>query len=430
MSGKTMGQKMKKKNKKISYRKNLKKGKRVNELIYQWEVTPQLKQRSSLMLLNYDGKVDVHDLLQSIPEASLRESNSYGQITFDNTNNALIYGDNIAVLKHFMNDPKVNGKVKLVYIDPPFSTRQIFRRGSNRTATISASDNDEIAYIDHLAGAEFLEFLRQRIILIRELLSDDGSIYVHIDSKMEHYLKVLMDEIFGREHFINDITRIKCNPKNFSRKGYGNIKDTILFYSKTNQYIWNEPHQEMTEEEINRLFPKIDKNGRRYTTTPLHAPGETKNGATGKEWNGLFPPHGRHWRISPKELTRLEKSGLIEWSSSGNPRKKIFADEVLSRGKKIQDVWELKDPQYPTYPTEKNLDLIKRIIEASSNPGDIIMDCFAGSGTTLMAAELLKRKWIGIDNSKIAISTAIKKIKEISNVSSFTLFSCNEKKRQ
>ncbi|MBI3353769.1 MAG: site-specific DNA-methyltransferase [Nitrospirae bacterium] len=260
-----------------------------------------------------------------------------------------------------LEDSKVAGNVRLVYIDPPFATRQVFRSGNGRTATISASDNDQIAYIDNLSGAEFLEFLRKRLILLRELLSQDGSIYVHIDSKMGHYVKVLMDEIFGKEHFINDITRIKCNPKNFVRKGYGNIKDIILFYSKTKHFVWNEPREEMTEEDVIRLFPKIDKDGRRYTTTPLHAPGETKNGITGQKWNGLFPPTGRHWRISPKELNNLEKAGLIEWSSTGNPRKKIFADEVLSKGKKIQDVWELKDPPYPSYPTEKNIELLNRI---------------------------------------------------------------------
>jgi len=182
--------------------------------------------------------------------------------------------------------------------------------------------------------------LRKRLILLREILAEDGSIYVHIDYKIGHYVKVIMDEVFGKENFINDITRIKCNPKNFDRKGFGNIKDLILFYSKGASYIWNEPREEFTDEDIKRLFPKVDKDGRRYTTTPLHAPGETRNGPTGRPWKGLKPPKGRHWRYSPEELTRLDKEGLIEWSSTGNPRKKIYADEMLGKGKKRQDIWD------------------------------------------------------------------------------------------
>jgi adenine-specific DNA-methyltransferase len=396
----------------------------VAETLPTWEF--KSSHRKNDLSLSYDSKIDELELFNSIPTACLKEIETYGQLSLHQPPNALILGDNLIVLKHFLGNSKVNGKIKLIYIDPPFATRQAFKRGNGRTSTISASDNDEIAYVDNLSGAEFLEFLRRRLILLRELLAEDGCIYVHIDSKMGHYVKVLMDEIFGREHFINDITRIKCNPKNFSRRGYGNIKDLILFYSKGNHFIWNEPREEMDEENINKLFQKIDKNGRRYTTTPLHAPGETKNGATGQKWNGLFPPPGRHWRISPKELSKLEKAGLIEWSSSGNPRKKIFANEVLSKGKKIQDVWELKDPPYPSYPTEKNLNLLKRIIEASSNPGDLVLDCFAGSGTTLLAAELLGRKWIGIDSSNVAINIISQKMKEIPKISAFVLYRCTE----
>jgi adenine-specific DNA-methyltransferase len=278
------------------------------------------------------------------------------------------------------------------------------------------------AYEDRIVGLEYIEFLRQRLLLLRELLADDGSIYVHIDWKMGHYVKVLMDEVFGQERFINDITRIKCNPKNFERKAYGNIKDMILFYSKTERYVWNEPREDMTQEDIERLFPKFDEKGRRYTTTPLHAPGETRNGPTGQAWRGLTPPRGRHWRYSPDELDRLDALGLIEWSSTGNPRKKIYADEMLARGKKRQDIWEFKDPPYPLYPTEKNLEMLKVIVEASSNPDDIVLDCFAGSGTALVAAEELKRRWVGIDHSKVAIDTALRRLLSKKGCSAFVLY--------
>jgi adenine-specific DNA-methyltransferase len=231
-----------------------------------------------------------------------------------------------------------------------------------------------------------------------------------------------MDEIFGPEHFINDITRIKCNPKNFARRAYGNIKDMILFYSKGNRYVWNEAKEEMDEEDIARLFPKLDPEGRRYTTTPLHAPGETRNGPTGRAWKGLRPPRGRHWRYDPQELAKLDERGLIEWSRSGNPRKKIYAEDAIRNGKKRQDIWFFKDPAYPSYPTEKNQKMIETILEASSKPGDLVLDCFAGSGTTLVAAELHARRWIGVDSSASAVQAALRRLLGIGGVRGWALY--------
>jgi adenine-specific DNA-methyltransferase len=217
-----------------------------------------------------------------------------------------------------------------------------------------------------------------------------------------------MDEIFGIENFRNDITRIKCNPKNFTRKGYGNIKDMILFYSKSDNLIWNEPKISYTEDDKIKLFSKIEKSGRRYTTIPLHAPGETKKGKTAQPFKGILPPPGRHWRSEVSVLEQLDEDGLIEWSENGNPRKKIYFDQ--QEGKRIQDIWEFKDPQYPLYPTEKNADLLDLIIKTSSDKNSIVLDCFAGSGTTLKAAQGNERQWIGIDQSEEAIKTAISKL--------------------
>ena len=129
---------------------------------------------------------------------------------------------------------------------------------------------------------------------------------------------------------------------------------------------------------------------------------------TGGEFNGIKPPVGRHWRSDPKELEELDKQGLIEWSANGVPRKIIYADE--QKGKKIQDVWDFKDYQYPVYPTEKNLALLKLLIQASSNPDSIVLDFFCGSGTTLIAAQELGRQWIGIDKSNEAIKIVKKKL--------------------
>jgi adenine-specific DNA-methyltransferase len=249
------------------------------------------------------------------------------------------------------------------------------------------------------------------LALLKMLLSDKGSIYLHIDYKIGHYVKVVMDEIFGIENFHNDITRIKCNPKNFARKGYGNIKDLILFYSKSDNLIWNEPRTPYTEEDKIKLFPKTEKDGRRYTTIPLHAPGETQNGKTSKAFKGILPPPGRHWRSDVSVLEQWDKEGLIEWSDNGNPRKKIYFDQ--QEGKRVQDIWEFKDPQYPVYPTEKNSDLLELIVKTSSNENSIVLDCFAGSGTTLKAAQTNGRQWIGIDQSEEAIKAIIQKLDSV-----------------
>src|SRR3989344_5716270 len=243
------------------------------------------------MYLTYPQNKDERDILEQTPRAAL-DTPLLGELR-----NKLIHGDNLHVLKSLLDDYR--GQIDMVYIDPPFATNGNFKIGVEKTNTISSSDEDEIAYSDTLVGAEFLEFLRERLVFLRELMSDKASIYLHIDYKVGHYVKLIMDEVFGKENFRNDITRIKCNPKNFQRKGYGNIKELILFYSKSSNPTWNHPTMPHSDEEVGRLFKRVDKDGRKYTTIPLHAPGETTNGNTGKEWRGVKPPKGRHWRSDP-----------------------------------------------------------------------------------------------------------------------------------
>ena len=355
------------------------------------------------MFLQYSDKKSEKEILNKPNSLGLSEQ-------WNESLNKLIFGENLSVLKFLLEAQNLKSKIDLVYIDPPFATKKTFTVGENRISTISKSSGDKLAYADNLTGADYLEFLRERLVFLRELMSKNASIYLHIDYKIGHYVKIIMDEIFGAENFRNDISRVKCNPKNFKRKGYGNIKDLILFYSKGKNPTWNEPKDDFSDDDIERLFKKVDKNGRHFTTIPLHAPGETKNGETGKKWRGSFPPKGRHWRSAPEVLEKLDEKGLIEWSKNDIPRRKIFADE--RKGKKKQDIWKYKDAQYPNYPTEKNLEMLKMIISASSNKNDLILDCFCGSGTTLQAADELGRNWIGIDESAEAIKGAQKKLKE------------------
>ncbi|WP_295649864.1 DNA methyltransferase [uncultured Mucilaginibacter sp.] len=338
--------------------------------------------------LTYPDKDAEEEILNTAANAALKQVvNAHNELY-----NAVYFGDNLEVTRALL--PELKGKVDLIYIDPPFATGRDFN-----------SIDQNHAYSDKLLNGEFLEFIRKRLIILRELLSDKGSIYLHIDKKIGHYVKIIMDEVFGFDNFINDITRIKCNPKNFARNAYGNYSDMILFYAKQrDQNIWNDVKDDFTNKKRDELFAKTHPVHGQYTTHPLHAPGVTLDGDTGKEWNGMLPPPGRHWRYSREELTRLNESGFIEWSDKGNPRKIVLAKE--HKGIKIQDVWEFKDKglSFVDYPTQKNHDLLKRIILNSSNPGSLVLDCFAGSGSTLYIANELVRKWVGIDNSPASLA--------------------------
>ncbi|MFM2062816.1 MAG: hypothetical protein RLZZ507_2486 [Cyanobacteriota bacterium] len=356
------------------------------------------KQNITSFRIEYEGKTPIEDIFKIQP-AKLNHVISVDR----EPRNKLIYGDNLNVLITLLNDENVNGKVNLAYIDPPYATGTSFESRSRNHA-----------YHDLMGGAEYLEFLRQRLILIRELLSETGSIYVHLDENMAFAVKIIMDEIFGVKNFRNWITRKKCNPKNYTRKQYGNISDYILFYTKTDNYVWNQPFENWTDEAIKKEYQYVEEaTGRLYKKVPIHAPGVRK-GATGQPWRGMLPPPGKHWQYTPETLDEMHARGDIYWSANGNPRRKVYLDN--SQGISIQDIWlDFKDAHNQNikitgYPTEKNAALMKRIIMASSNPGDIVLDAFAGSGTTLAVAEELGRKWIGIDNSPLSIDTIIKRL--------------------
>lgn len=353
-----------------------------------------LRETSLDVSLSYEGKRDENDILAAGSAKSCLIWR--GEISENN----LYYADNLHILPSLLADDSVRGKVRLIYIDPPFATKSVFQ---------SRSQND--AYQDLLIGAHYLEFMRERLIFLRELLSEDGSIYVHLDENMAFYVKVIMDEIFGKGNFRNWITRKKCNPKNYTRKTFGNVSDYILFYTKSDNYVWNRPVQKWTDETARKEYQYVEEGtDRQYKKVPVHAPG-VRNGETGKPWKGKLPPPGKHWQYPPKTLDEMDAKGEIYWSPTGNPRRKIYLDS--STGVPVQDIWtQFRDAHNQNiritgYPTEKNSDLLKLIIKASSNDGDLVLDCFSGSGTTLNIASQLQRRWIGIDNSPEAIKTTL-----------------------
>ncbi len=318
------------------------------------------------------------------------------------SNNRLYFGDNLSTLAALLQEPAIRGQVKLVYIDPPFATNKVYQ-----------SRDQADAYSDTLMGAHYVEFLRRRLVLLRELLAEDGSIYVHLDQTMVFHIKLIMDEVFGSDNFRAMITRKKCNPKNYTRKTYGNVSDHILYYGKSEQVVWNRPYTPWSEDRVTEEYAYVEENtGRRFKKVPIHAPG-TRNGATGKPWRGMTPPPGKHWQYPPEKLDELDARGEIYWSPTGNPRRKVYLDQ--SEGVPVQDIWlDVKDAhnqmiEITGYPTEKNPELLTRIIQASSNENDLVLDCFAGSGTTLAVASHLNRRWIGIDNSSESMVTILKR---------------------
>jgi len=346
--------------------------------------------------LSYTGKKTSAEIL-AMPSAAT-------QLLWSGTDvNQLYYGDNLAILALLRQNPALRGQVRLIYIDPPFATKSVFQ-----------SRNQTDAYHDLRAGAAYIEFLRERLILLKELLADDGSIYLHLDTNMAFHMKLIMDEVFGAANFRNWITRKKCNPKNYTRKNYGNVSDFILFYTKSDNYVWHRPYEAWTENRAEKEYQYVEaETGRLYKKVPIHAPG-TRNGETGKEWRGMLPPPGKHWQYTPARLEEMDARGEIYWSPTGNPRRKVYFDE--SAGVAIQDIWlEFRDAHNQNinitgYPTEKNPDMLRRIIETSSNEGDWVLDCFAGSGTTLDVAQQLKRRWVGIDNSTEAIGAILQRL--------------------
>jgi adenine-specific DNA-methyltransferase len=325
-----------------------------------------------------------------------------GQFTYrpiwqhGNAENRLYYGDNLTVMDDLLKDEAIKGKIRLIYIDPPYATNSVFQ-----------TRKQQDAYTDLLTGKKYVDFMRERLILMKDLLADNGSIYVHLDNKMVFHVKVLMDDIFGADHFRSMITRKKCKSKNFTKNSFGNISDYILFYTKSNNYVWNKQYEKWTDDKILKEYPFIEENtGRRHKRVPVHAPG-TRNGETGKMWRNMLPPEGKHWQFTPAKLDELDSNGEIYWSGNGNPRRKVYLDQ--SDGIALQDIWldylDINNQNTHTtgYPTEKNIDMLKRIILASSNENDLVMDCFAGSGTTLVAANELNRNWIGVDIGNEAI---------------------------
>lgn len=335
--------------------------------------------------------------------------------------NRLYRGDNLAAMAHLIADEGLACEVQLVYVDPPYAADHAFEsRGGGR---------DDPTYRDSFEDAEYVRFLRERLVLLHELLADDGAIYVHIGEEMMAHVKLLLDEVFGSDNFRNLISRRKCHSKNATTNRFGNVQDFVLFYGKSDEMTFTRPERPPNEREKERFMREYryteEETGRRYMKVPIHAPGE-RDGETGEPWRGMEPPEGKHWTYPPDTLDELDEAGKIAWSSNGNPRKKVYYDE--KGGVPVTDMWlDTRDyynqqQSITGYPTEKNEDLLERIVEASSEPEDLVLDAFVGSGTTAAVADRLGRRWIGIDQGAEAFDIARERIAGLDDNSPFRAF--------
>ncbi|MFL5960043.1 MAG: DNA methyltransferase [Gaiellaceae bacterium] len=291
--------------------------------------------------------------------------------------------------------------VDLVYLDPPFFSNKVYEVIWGDEAEVRSFEDRWLGGMTH-----YIEWMRQRVLQMHRVLKPTGSLYLHCDPSASHYLKVMLDGIFGGERFRSEVIW-KRTSAHSSAKRYGPVHDTLLFYSKSDTYTWHDQTQTYDDAYVQQRFARGEE--RPWKDADLTGSG-TRNGETGLPWRGFDPTKkGRHWAYPPDELDRLDAQGRIYWPSKvgGWPRFKRYLDEA--RGVPVQDVWIDIPPlnsqarERLGYPTQKPEALLERIIAASSSPGNVVLDPFCGCGTTLAVAERMKRRWIGIDISPTAL---------------------------
>lgn len=330
--------------------------------------------------------------------------------------NRLIYGDNLLVMQALLAGdenqglPSMRGKIDLIYIDPPFDSKADYR---TKVTLPSGEIEQRPTVVEQFAYSDtwkegtvsYLKMMYPRLVLMKELLSDKGSIYVHIDWHVGHYVKIILDEIFGKESFKNEIIWQKLTSAKSQSNRYPNIHDTILFYSKGADYIFNTPFVPKSEKLLKTHYRYTDeKTGKRYSLADFTQKGQGEPRRFGNKV--ISPPPGKHWIWSQERIEEGIKNGLIVFSESGLPYVKRFYEDT--QGNVAEDIWIDINPLNPmakervNYDTQKPEGILDRIIKTSSNPNSIVADFFAGSGTASVVAEKIGRRWIMADIGKPA----------------------------
>jgi site-specific DNA-methyltransferase (adenine-specific) len=331
-------------------------------------------------------------------------------------------GDNLGQLRKLP-----DACIDLIYIDPPFN--------SNRNYEVFWGETKEKrAFEDrHESTQAYIDFMRPRCVELARVLKKTGSFYYHCDWHASHYVKVMLDQIFGENNFQNEVIW-KRTFAHSSAERYGTVHDSIMFYTTSDTYTWNKLYQPYDPEYLATFFDHEDPDGRKWMRMDLTGDG-VRHGDSGEPWRGIdVTAKGRHWAIpveaveqyrlppdatSQQKLDALDEAGAVHWpkKEGGVPRLKRYADRSL--GVPLQTVWNDIRPLHNLsaerlgYPTQKPLPLLERIIKASSNLNDIVLDAFCGCGTALVAAQTLNRQWIGIDISPTACRVMAKRLRDV-----------------
>ena len=356
--------------------------------------------------------------------------------------NRLIWGDKKYVLPSLV--PEFSGKVNLIYIDPPFDTGADFSfitdiPDAEQAFLKEPSILEQKAYRDIWSSGidSYVKWFSDATILLKELLTDTGTIYVHLDSHVGHYAKVILDEIFGQDNFVNEVIWQRSDAHSDIGQGakhLGRISDYILLYSKdVDRRTWNMEYTPLPQSTTDKWYRHVEEgSGRRYNKGDITGPGGAVKGNPVYEWKGIT----RAWRFSRKRMQELDAEGRIVYSSSGMPYIKRYLDE--SKGVPLQDIWnDIKmlrgihsSGEFAGYKTQKPEALLERVIKLSSNEDDLVLDCFVGSGTTAVTAEKLGRRWIACDLGRFALHTTRKRLLTIPRIRPFVVQNLGKYERQ
>lgn len=366
--------------------------------------------------------------------------------------NVLYYGDNLDILRRYVPDESVD----LVYLDPPFNSNRAYNvifkdeSGNSTDAQLLAFEDTwhwgptaeaQYAYLTNtnrnqgrvpstvstivaalrsgIGENQMMAYLVEmavRLVELHRVLKPAGSLYLHCDPTASHYLKLLLDAIFDVRNFRNEIVWKRTSAHSDSRQGsrhYGRVSDTILFYAKSEESTWNEQYVPYDQEYVDRDYRRVDPDGRRYRISDLSGPGGEAKGNPQFEFLGVT----RYWRYTRENMQRLYDEGrIIQTRPGAVPQYKRYLDEMP--GVPVQNVWtdipviNNRSKEMLGYPTQKPVALLERIINASSNPGDLVLDPFCGCGTALIAAQKLDRRWIGIDITYLSIAVMRARLKD------------------
>src|SRR6266566_3911704 len=349
--------------------------------------------------------------------------------------NVLYYGDNLDVLRRHIKDEAI----ELVYLDPPFNSNQEYNvlfeeHGEQAAAQIKAFEDtwhwDQTASRRYTETVErggtvsevlqafrlflgttdmlaYLSMMAPCLVELHRVLKPTGGLYLHCDPTASHYLKLLLDAVFGVNNFRADLRWKRTSAHGNVQLNYAWVSDQLLYYTKTDTFTWNQQYQVYDPEYVASHYGQEDPDGRKYTTRDLTASMSRASSGQLYDWKGARPVPTRCWSFTKDKMEEFERQGLLVYGKSGVPRLKLYLDD--GKGTPISDIWEDVPPinsqaaERLGYPTQKPEALLERIIAASSNEGDTVLDPFCGCGTTIAAAQKLKRRWIGIDITHLAI---------------------------